>query len=209
MFAIANSTQRLVLSRKSAGSESTQSTQEASDTALIRAIAAGDKRAMHMLYVRHNVRIFRFILRMIDNRSLAEDLVSEVFLDVWRKAGCFKAKSQVSSWLLAIGRNKALSSLRRRSDEQLNDGVLDMIEDPAEDPETLVQKKDRSAIVQKCLAHLSAAHREVLDLVYYHEKSVDEISEMIRVPASTVKTRVFYARSHMQKFLKLAGVEAL
>ena len=94
MFAIANSTQRLVLSRKSAGSESTQSTQEASDTALIRAIAAGDKRAMHMLYVRHNVRVFRFILRMIDNRSLAEDLVSEVFLDVWRKAGCFKAKSQ-------------------------------------------------------------------------------------------------------------------
>ena len=209
MFAIANSTQRLVLSRKSAGSESTQSTQEASDTALIRAIAAGDKRAMHMLYVRHNVRVFRFILRMIDNRSLAEDLVSEVFLDVWRKAGCFKAKSQVSTWLLAIARNKALSSLRRRSDEQLNDGVLDMIEDPAEDPETLVQKNDRSAIVKKCLAHLSAAHREVLDLVYYHEKSVDEISEMIRVPASTVKTRMFYARSHMQKFLKLAGVEAL
>jgi RNA polymerase sigma-70 factor (ECF subfamily) len=209
MLAIANSTQRLVLSRKSAGSESTRSSHEASDTALIRAIAAGDKRAMHVLYVRHNVRVFRFILRMIDNRSLAEDVVSEVFLDVWRKAGCFKAKSQVSTWLLAIARNKALSSLRRRSDEQLNDGALDMIEDPAEDPETLVQKKDRSAIVKKCLAHLSAAHREVLDLVYYHEKTVAEISEMIRIPASTVKTRMFYARSRMEQFLRLAGVEAL
>ena len=176
---------------------------------MIRAVAAGDKRAMHTLYVRHNVRVFRFILRMIDNRSLAEDLVSEVFLDVWRKADCFKAKSQVSTWLLAIARNKALSALRRRSDEQLNDGALDMIEDPADDPETLVQKEDRSAIVQKCLAQLSAAHREVLDLVYYHEKSVDEISEIVRIPASTVKTRMFYARGRMETFLKLAGVEAL
>jgi RNA polymerase sigma-70 factor, ECF subfamily len=100
MFAIANSSQRLMLSRKRAGSESTQFSQEASDRALIRAVAAGDKRAMHTLYVRHNVRVFRFILRMIDNRSLAEDLVSEVFLDVWRKADFFKAKSQVSTWLL-------------------------------------------------------------------------------------------------------------
>ena len=161
---------------------------------------------MHMLYVRHNVRVFRFILRMIDNRSLAEDLVSEVFLDVWRKAGCFKAKSQVSTWLLAIARNKALSSLRRRSDEQLNDGVLDMIEDPADDPETLVQKNDRSAIVQKCLAHLSAAHREVLDLVYYHEKSVDEISEMIRVLSQhRQNTRVLRARRRSRSFFVEGG----
>ena len=72
-----------------------------------------------------------------------------------------------------------------------------------------MQKEDRSAIVQKCLAQLSAAHREVLDLVYYHEKSVDEISEIVRIPASTVKTRMFYARSRMETFLKLAGVEAL
>jgi RNA polymerase sigma-70 factor (ECF subfamily) len=209
MFAITNSSPRLMPSRKGAGSETTQFSQEVSDRALIRAVAAGDKRAMHTLYVRHNVRVFRFILRMIDNRSLAEDLVSEVFLDVWRKADCFKAKSQVSTWLLAIARNKTLSSLRRRSDEQLNDGVLDMIEDPADDPETLVQMGDRSAIVQKCLAQLSPAHREVLDLVYYHEKSVDEIAEIVGIPASTVKTRTFYARSRMEQFLKLAGVEAL
>jgi RNA polymerase sigma-70 factor, ECF subfamily len=209
MFAIANSSQRLMLSRKGAGSESTQFSQEASDRALIRAVAAGDKRAMHTLYVRHNVRVFRFILRMIDNRSLAEDLVSEVFLDVWRKANSFKAKSQVSTWLLAIARNKALSAFRRHSDEQLNDGALDMIEDPSDDPETLVQKENRCTIVQKCLEQLSAAHREVLDLIYYHEKSVDEIAEIVGIPASTVKTRAFYARGRMETFLKLAGVEAL
>jgi RNA polymerase sigma-70 factor, ECF subfamily len=129
-----------MLSRKSGGSESTQSSQEASERALIGAFAAGDKRAMHTLYVRHNVRVFRFILRMIYNRSLAEDLVSEVFLDVWRKADCFKAKSQFSTRLLAVARNKALSARRRRYDDQLNDAALDMIEDPADDPDTPVQK---------------------------------------------------------------------
>jgi RNA polymerase sigma-70 factor (ECF subfamily) len=207
MSAIANSSQRLMLSRKSAGPHSTQFSQEASDGALIRAVATGDKRAMHTLYVRHNVRVFRFILRIIGNRSLAEDLVSEVFLDVWRKANSFEAKSQFSTWLLAIARNKANSALRRRSDEQLNDDALDMIEDPADDPDTLVQKENRSAIVQKCLKELSAAHREVLDLVYYHEKSVDEIAKIVGIPASTVKTRAFYARGRMETFLKSAGVE--
>ena len=78
-----------------------------------------------------------------------------------------------------------------------------------EDQETLMDREDRSAIVQKCLAQLSPAHREVLDLVYYHEKSIDEIAQIVGIPASTVKTRAFYARSHMAKILRSAGVAAL
>jgi len=209
MFAVAISSQQLTLSGKSAGSGSTESRPEASDATLIKAVAAGDRSAMQLLYMRHNVTVFRFILRLINNPSLAEDLVSEVFLDVWRTARSFKAKSQVSTWLLAIARNKAFSALRRRSDVQLVDDALATVEDPADDPETLMEKEDRSAIIRKCLAQLSPAHREVLDLVYYHEKSIAEIAEIASVPASTVKTRAFYARNHMQKFLKSAGVEAL
>jgi RNA polymerase sigma-70 factor, ECF subfamily len=180
----------------------------ASDIALVKAIAGGDRRAMQMLYTRHNVRVYRFILRLIKNPSLAEDLVSEVFLDVWRQAEGFKAKSQVSTWLLAIARYKALSALRRRSDEHLDDDVLAMIEDPADDPETLVEKEDRRAIIQHCLTQLSPAHREVLDLVYYHEKSVDEVAKIVGIAVNTVKTRMFYARNRMEKVLKLAGVDA-
>ena len=63
--------------------------------------------------------------------------------------------------------------------------------------------------MQKCLAQLSPAHREVLDLVYYHEKSIDEIAEIVGIPESTVKTCAFYARSHMAKILRSAGVAAL
>ena len=182
---------------------------ETSDEALIGLIADGDKRAMQVLYGRHNVRVYRFIVRLTGNASLAEDLVSEVFLDVWRQADAFEAKCQVSAWLLAIARYKALSALRRRSDEQLDDVMAATIEDPSDDPETTVYNQDRSAIVQKCLSQLSPAHREVIDLVYYHEKSVDEVAQIVGVPAATVKTRMFYARNKMADLLKQSGVNAL
>jgi len=182
---------------------------DTSDEALIELIADGDKRAMQVLYARHNVRVYRFILRLTNNQSLAEDLVSEVFLDVWRQAEGFESKSQVSTWLLAIARYKALSALRRRTDEQLDDHMAETIEDDSDDPETVVNTKDRNTIVQKCLTQLSPAHREVIDLVYYHEKSVDEVAKIVGVPPATVKTRMFYARNKMADLLKQSGVSAL
>ena len=183
--------------------------QDTSDETLIELIADGDKRAMQVLYARHNVRVYRFILRLTGNQTLAEDLVSEVFLDVWRQAEGFESKSQVSTWLLAIARYKALSALRRRTDEHLDDQMAATLEDTADDPETVVYTKDRNTIVQKCLKQLSPAHREVIDLVYYHEKSVDEVAKIVGVPPATVKTRMFYARTKMADLLQQAGVSAL
>jgi RNA polymerase sigma-70 factor, ECF subfamily len=183
--------------------------QDTSDETLIGLIADGDKRAMQVLYARHNVRVYRFILRLTGNQSLAEDLVSEVFLDVWRQADGFESKSQVSTWLLAIARYKSLSALRRRTDEPLDDQMAASIEDTADNPETAVGTKNRNTIVQKCLTQLSPAHREVIDLVYYHEKSVDEVAKIVGVPPATVKTRMFYARSKMADLLKNAGVSTL
>src|SRR4029077_1357848 len=90
---------------------------ETTDESLVAAIAGGDKRALQVLFGRHNVRVYRFVLRFLNDEALAEDMVSEVFLDVWRQAERFERRSQVSTWLLAIARNKALSVLRRRSTE--------------------------------------------------------------------------------------------
>jgi RNA polymerase sigma-70 factor (ECF subfamily) len=162
---------------------------------------------MQVLYARHHVRVYRFVLRLTQHRSLAEDLVSEVFLDVWRRANSFKAKSQVSTWLLAIARNKALSAMRVRLDEQLDEHAAASFIDLADDAETAMSKRDRSATIQKCLAQLSPVHREVLDLVYYHERSVDEVAEIVGAPVSTVKTRMFYARKRMENLLNAAGLE--
>src|SRR5262249_51192103 len=96
-------------------------TEPVSDHALITLIAEGDRRAMEVLFGRHNVRIYRFIARLTGDATLAEDVVSEVFLEVWRGAATFKARSQVSTWLLAIARHKALTSMRQRQDTQWDD----------------------------------------------------------------------------------------
>src|SRR5207237_7496314 len=106
-----------------------------SDEELIARIAAGDKLAMQVLFARHHVRVYRFILRLVGNESQAEDLISEVFLDVWRQAATFEARSAVSTWLLGMARFKALSSLRKRSDEALDEDAAAAIADPADDPE--------------------------------------------------------------------------
>ena len=162
---------------------------------------------MQVLFARHHVRVYRFVLRLVSNPTLAEDLISEVFLDVWRQAGKFEARSAASTWLLAIARFKALSALRRKPEEELDDEAAGAIEDPADDPEVSVQKKDKGEILRKCLTALSPDHREIIDLVYYHEKSVEEVAVIVGIPEATVKTRMFYARKKMSELLKAAGVD--
>ena len=95
--------------------EWTAARESSSDKALIRLIAAGDQSAMRALFARYRVALYRWLLRLVDDGALAEDLLSEVFLDVWRQAGSFEARSSVSTWLLAIARYKALSARRRRT----------------------------------------------------------------------------------------------
>jgi RNA polymerase sigma-70 factor (ECF subfamily) len=175
---------------------------------LLESVINGDEAALRILFTRHNVRIYRFVLRLTGNRSIAEEIVSDVFLEVWRHAARFEMKSQVSTWLLAIARNKALAILRHRSESQLGNADFPLtIEDPADNPEQLLDRQDRSTTFQFCLKQLSPAHREVIDLVYYHEKSVGEVAEIVGIPASTVKTRMHYARSRMAILLKQAGVD--
>ena len=181
--------------------------QATSDEALIGRIAAGDKVAMQVLFARHHVRVYRFVLRLVRDQTKAEDLISEVFLDVWRQAGRFEGRSTVSTWMLAIARFKALSALRRRLDGELDEETASAIEDPTEDPGMALEKKDKSAMIRKCLTGLSAEHREVIDLVYYHEKSVEEVAEIVGIPENTVKTRMFYARKRLSELLKAAGVD--
>jgi RNA polymerase sigma-70 factor (ECF subfamily) len=183
------------------------SAHQAADEELIARIAQGDRLAMQVLYGRHNVKVFRFGLRLVRNEQLAEDLISEVFLDVWRQAGKFEGRSAVSTWLLAITRFKALSALRRRKDAELDDEAAAAIEDPSDNPEVTAQKKDTSEALRKCMTSLSQDHREIIDLVYYHEKSVEEVAEIVGIPENTVKTRLFYARKKLADLLKAAGVE--
>lgn len=102
---------------------------------------------MQVLYARHHVRVFRFVIRIVRDESTAEDLISDVFLDVWRQAGRFQGRSSVSTWMLAMARFKALSALRRRPDEEFDEDNTAGIEDGSDDPHTSLEKKDKSALI--------------------------------------------------------------
>jgi len=179
-----------------------------SDRDLLTSIAAGDRSAMRAFYDRYNVQVYRFVLRLIRDASKAEDVVSEVFFVVWRQAGRFEYRSEVSTWVLAIARYKAISVMRQRQDEPVEDAAAQEIVDEANDSQVALEKKETAAVLRGCLTKLSAKHREVIDLVYYHEKSVNEVAEIIGVPTNTVKTRLFYARQQMRKLYEQTAVPA-
>ena len=182
------------------------STDDASDEALVARVAQNDRRALQLLFGRHRQRVYRFALRLVGNAATAEDIVNEVFLELWRRAASFERRAQLSTWLLAITRNKALSALRVRVDQPLDEAMAEAMPDPAINAEDSLQASERNALVRRCLERLSPAHREIIDLVYYHEKSVDEVAAIVGVPAATVKTRMFYARKRLAELVKEVGI---
>jgi RNA polymerase sigma-70 factor, ECF subfamily len=171
------------------------------DEALIAAVAAGEHGAMRALYNRHHVRVFRFVTRLVGNAATAEDIVSEAFIDVWRQADRFERRATVSTWILSIAHFKVLSARRRRQYVQLDEKVAETVADLACNPEEAIMEMNRSTQLRGCLTKLTAEHREIVDLVYYHDKTIDEVAEIIQVPKNTAKTRMFYARKRLARLL--------
>jgi RNA polymerase sigma-70 factor (ECF subfamily) len=160
-----------------------------SDEMLIRRIAQRDQLAMRALFGRHRVPLYRWLLRLVGDEALAEDLLSDVFLDVWRQAATFEARSSVSTWLMAIARYKALSARRRRPDAELDEKIASRVADPADDPEIVLQKKNRAELLRHSLARLSPEHGEIV---------------IVGIAEATVKTRMFYARKRLAEFVAAA-----
>jgi RNA polymerase sigma-70 factor, ECF subfamily len=178
-----------------------------SDDKLISRIRAGDNMALQALYARHHVKVFRFALRLLRNEQSAEDIVSEVFIDVWRSTSHFEGRSEASTWLLAIARNKAYSLMRKKKEDYLDEDAALEIEDTTDNPEVVMQKKTKGDLLRACLSQLSAEHREVIDLVYYHDKSVEEVAQIVGAPEGTVKTRMFHARKKLSELAQAAGID--
>ena len=181
----------------------------ASDEGLLQQIGNGDELAMQTLYARHHALVYRFVLRLIGNTATAEELTSDVFLGVWHQARRFERRSTVRTWLLAIARLKALTALRCRQDEPLDEQVAGAIEDPSDSPEAALHNKERHAIVRRCVSRLSCEHREVTNLVFFHEKSIEEVARIVNVPPRTVKMRMFHARRELADLLRAEGIVSL
>jgi RNA polymerase sigma-70 factor (ECF subfamily) len=179
----------------------------AQDAELVRRIAAGDDTALRPLIAAHQARVFRFAMRLVGSAAVAEEVTNEVFLEVWRHAGKFEGASAPGTWILSIAHHRAVSRLRKRREESWDEDAADALPDTSDDPEVAAQKADKGAILRLCLDKLSAEHKAVVDLVYYHELSVSEVSEVLKIPENTVKTRMFYARKRLSELLRAQGVD--
>jgi RNA polymerase sigma-70 factor (ECF subfamily) len=177
------------------------------DRQLIKRLAGHDQSALRALLGRHQLRVYRFVLRIVRREAVAEEVANEVFLEVWKHAGNYEGRSSVGTWLLSVAHNRAVSALRKRREESWDEDAAGILEDEGDNPEVSLQKVNKAEQMRECIAKLSTEHRTIIDLVYYHEKSINEVSEILDIPLNTVKTRMFYARKKLSELLQAAGID--
>lgn len=169
---------------------------------LLKGVAAGDREAFRTLYDLTSRRIYFYLYRLLQEASLAEDVQMEVYVQVWKSARNFRGQSKVTTWMFGIARNLALKEMRRqRSHANIDD--YNHLADP--DP-TDLDAPDRQRILQRGMKMISAKHREVLDLVFFHQLRYQEIAGLLDISVNTVKTRVHYAKAALRKAMDELGV---
>lgn len=165
------------------------------DAKLVARVAQGDGGAFRELYERFAGRVFRYALTLLRDRHLAEDVVQETMIAVWRGAERFEGRSQVSTWLFGIARHQAYHARRR---EAKGERVpAERAEEP--DPAATVERETR---VQRAVAELSPEHREVVFLAFYEGLPYEEIARLQGVPEGTVKSRMFHAKKRLAEELR-------
>lgn len=172
------------------------------DRTLLDGVAAGDQAALAQLYNAYRARLWRYLwLQLGGDAGLVEEALQDVFVSVWRTAGAFRGEASVATWLYRIAHHVAANSLRARArriegqrPERLDaptreGGPAGAYATPAPDEHVLARMA-----LQDALLALSEKHREVLDLLFVHGFTYDEIAGIIGVPVGTVKSRLSYAR---------------
>lgn len=180
----------------------------ADDVALIRCVVDADETALGALYDQWSRSLYSLVLHLLKDADEAEDVVEETFWQAWRKAASYEpSKGAVSTWLLAIGRRKALGRLRgrkrHRDDPVLSERTLADMPSPELDPTQHVERGDVREHVRAALRELPAEQREVLELGYLNGLSQSEIAEATGQPPGTVKTRMHLAMQKLREPLSM------
>jgi RNA polymerase sigma-70 factor (ECF subfamily) len=165
---------------------------------LVVAVRARDLRAFEQLYRRYQPRLARFVGTLVRSPALVEEVVNDTLMVLWQKAGDFTGASRLSTWLFAIAYRKAVRARNRHAAPSESDAVLAELPGDAAADAPLSQDRTRQAL-QRAMAGLSADHRAVVDLTYFHEIGYREIAEILGCPVDTVKTRMFHARRHLRR----------
>ncbi|MEW5941842.1 MAG: sigma-70 family RNA polymerase sigma factor [Chloroflexota bacterium] len=172
------------------------------ETGLIQRAKEGDTGAFGELVRRHYAPIVNAAYRLCGEAALAEDMAQETFLRAWSNLASFRPAASMKNWLVRIAVNATLDELRRKSDAPMDDEVVQMVMDPAPDPESALVAKERAEHLQGLLRSLPEATRSVLVLREYGELSYQEIASVLDIPVGTVMSRLNYARTRLRDLLK-------
>jgi RNA polymerase sigma-70 factor (ECF subfamily) len=158
------------------------------DLAIVTAMKSGDQSALAQLYDRYSSIVYAVALRVLGDAGAAEDVLQEVFLQLWRKPQAFDAaRGNLGAWLAVITRNRAIDSLRRRKPEtDIEDVIVSVAPDLAADA-------DRSRAAEKVrgvLGSMPALQRTALEMAYFEGMSHSEIATKTGEPLGTIKTRI-------------------
>jgi RNA polymerase sigma-70 factor (ECF subfamily) len=169
------------------------------DAELLRQVAAGDEAAFGELYDLYAPPVYNYLLRLVNESAVAEEILQEVFLAMWQGAHRFREEAKVKTWLLRIAHHQAVSWLRRAraiawADEEFEDHEYD----PIEEHLARSWQIDR---VRAALARLTPNHRAVIELTFVQGLSYAEIAEVMNCPVGTVKSRMSYALRHLNDLL--------
>jgi RNA polymerase sigma factor (sigma-70 family) len=173
----------------------------ASDEALLRRIGRGEVDALTVLYRRHGAGLFAFLVRLARDRMLAEEILQDTLLAVWRGAAGFAGRSQVRTWLYGIARRQAHNRLRAARPAEAG---LDQVPERAAvepGPEELALAGLSRDRVLAAVDRLSLAHREVVVLMAVAELTQAEIAAVVGVPVGTIKSRLHHARAALARTL--------
>ena len=159
-----------------------------SDLALARAVRAGDQSAMAGLYDRYSAMVYSVALRVLQDAGAAEDVLQDIFMQLWRNPAAFDAsRGNMAAWLAVISRNRAIDTLRRRRPESdIEEVVLSVQPDLALEAER-ARAMDK---VRGALKGMPAAQRSALEMAYFEGLSHSEIAEKTGEPLGTIKTRI-------------------
>ena len=173
----------------------------------VREAANGDQAALARLYDSTNRMVYGLILRIVSNTHTAEEVLLDVYLQIWRKAEAYDAgKGTVLAWLFTIARSRAIDALRSRASRE--SGQQDPLDtaavavDRSPSPEENSSISQRRQFVQDCLAELSPDQRQAIELAYFRGLSHSEIAETLKQPLGTVKTRVRLGMARLRESLR-------
>lgn len=171
------------------------------DIALMQRIADKDESALQSLYAACGQRMYAYALRLTNDPALAEDVVQDTLVAIWRSAKKFRGDGRLIAWLLGIVHHTALKALRRKPALSLSPEMENTL--PAHDPlpEETLSANEQTRLVRSALNQLSAEHRAVLELVFYQGMSLNEAAAVCNCPVGTVKSRLSYARKHLRGLL--------